>query len=246
MEKPGLRIYNRPMKPRLSQAGSALFIILVAVVLFAALAYAVANMMRGGSPETLSEDTIKLYTTEVLDYARVMRETVQTMRIANGCGETDISFENNTLPAYNYNPPQGNRCKVFHNAGGDLAFISAAEDWLANTAENWRFLGRNCVENIGSGSGNCHSDGDSGNEDLILALGGLKKQLCISINEKLGVTNPSGNPPAVASINTTAFTGSFADGNILASAGTNYLDSKMSGCFESGGAYYFYNVLVAR
>jgi hypothetical protein len=235
------------MKPRNSESGSAIFIILIAIVLFAALSYTVANMLRSSDPGSLSRDTIRLYTTEILDYAHALREAVQMMKISHGCEDTDISFENQFDAAYNYAPPPGDKCRLFHGSGGGLNFVAAQPDWLSMSTENWRFLGRNCVEDVGSGDGTCATDGDDGTEELIVGLVGLKKALCVSINKELGVTNPSDQPPSGGAVNIVPFTGTYANGEKIATVGPNHLDGKNAGCFDRGGGeYFFYQVLISR
>ena len=74
-----------------SEKGSVIFIILIAIILFAALGYAVSNMMRG--PSNIGNETAGIYASEILTYAQSVREAVHMMRISNGCDDSQISFE---------------------------------------------------------------------------------------------------------------------------------------------------------
>ena len=82
----------------MKEKGSALFIILIAVVLFAALAYAVSQMMRGGNPNTINIEQSRLAGNEILAYAQSMRQGAQNIKISNGCNHMDSSVENSPVP----------------------------------------------------------------------------------------------------------------------------------------------------
>ena len=63
-----------------SQKGSVLVIILVAVALFAALSYTVANMMRGGAE--IGSEKAGIYASEILTYAQSVGEAVKIILTA--------------------------------------------------------------------------------------------------------------------------------------------------------------------
>ena len=75
--------------------------------------------------------------------------------------------------------------------------------------------------------------------------------VCEDINEKLGITNPSG-PPVNNAFGTTAqFTGTYDDGSpgLLGDNGEEVnFAGKPAGCFDGppSGTYHFYQVLIAR
>ncbi len=78
----------------------------------------------------------------------------------------------------------------------------------------------------------------------------LLPEICIELNNKLGVTNPSDAPPTDTSFNETLYKGVYGFNNVIGDeAGGAELKGKTSACFQKTGApaeYVFYKVLVAR
>ncbi|MCB1563744.1 MAG: hypothetical protein KDJ75_09235 [Alphaproteobacteria bacterium] len=229
-----------------AQCGSALFFILIAVALFAALSYTVSNMIRGGSGETIITEKMGVYADDVLGYGRQMRQAVQAMRISNGCSETDISFEHTALAGYTHTPAASDSCKLFHPSGGGMSYQAALP--AVNSGADWIFTGANDGTAIGT---QCDAASCA---DLVAILPGLGAGMCKAINEKLGLASGAGYlTQEDDSVSETKFQGtySFAE-RIEDSADADALEGKMQGCFEgrnapqSAGTYYFYQILVAR
>ncbi len=243
---------------RISEKGSALFIILIAVVLFAALAYSVAQMMKGGSPDTISVEKSRLAGNEILNYARAMRQAAQNIKISHGCADADISFEATTgLVGYGHTPAANDMCKLFHPNGGSLVYQEPVPEWLDISISpapalqgQWYFPASTCAVGTGTADATCNTDTNS-NEALIAVLPYIKKNLCIQINKLLGVVNPGGTPPLetlnawpVAALK---YTGDFTDGEKIDQAG------RQVGCFEGAVAstpgpktYHFFQVIIPR
>jgi hypothetical protein len=246
-----------PAMKRISEAGSALFIILIAVVLFAALAYAVSNMMKGGNPNTITIEKSRLYGNEILNYARAMRQAAQNIKISNGCADRDISFENDVVTGYAHTPSVADTCQLFNNNGGGMVYQAPVPEWLDISISpapalrgQWYFAGDVCVPGTGNAQANCATDGTD-NEAIIAFLPYLKKDLCLQINSLLGITNPGGNPPGEIGGAWTAtaikYTGAQSDGEKLDES------ARMAGCFEGAAAstpgpktYHFYQIIIPR
>lgn len=223
-----------------SSRGSALFIILIAVVLFGALSYAVANMMRSDAGDDLSDEKAKLYANEIMDYARSMREAVQHLRISNGCSDTDVSFKNDS--ASGYGSSTNTDCQVFHPDGGGMSWT---EPNPAIDSNGWLINAVHCYNEIGT-TGSCTSS----NADLTLDLLFVPKNVCIALNDFLGVSNPSGNPPTAnyGAVSGSKFVGSYSGSHVTISG---QMKDKPSGCYQDSvgtwsGNYFFYQVLIAR
>ena len=110
------------MKRSSSQNGNVLFLILIAVILFAVLSYAVTRSSRGGGPSA-DADKKNLDVSATLQYLTGIRAAIQRMMI-NGCDETQISFEMPATGTYYHNPnsPTDKHCNVFDPAGGGISF----------------------------------------------------------------------------------------------------------------------------
>ena len=111
--------------------GNALFLILIAVALFAALSYAITNSGRGGSG--IDKETASLQASEILQYASEVKTAVMRLRLINGCSETNISFESaatGSLLENTADPASDERCHIFSADGGGVSYKSISEDML--------------------------------------------------------------------------------------------------------------------
>lgn len=216
------------MNDHTHERGNVLFIILIGVALFGALSFAVSNMMRGGSGtgNIVSEEKAALYAGEILDYARGVRQAVQDLRISNGCGESDISFENSVETGYANG--SNTECQVFHSDGGSLQWVSPHADF--NDGSEWIFAGTNVVDGVGSSA-----------PDLVMILRNINAQICSELNEISGISVLGSD----AGIDFTKFQGSYAATQTLDSANNisgGCLNHDNSGTDEP----FFYQVIVTR
>ena len=235
------------------ESGSVLIYILMAVALFGALSFAVANIMRSGGGDP-NREAMNLQSTDVLQYGDALKRSVQGMRIRSA-EDSQISFETPLLPGYApHTSCTTNPCRVFHPAGGGISYMPPPATWLDLTGStqplygHWFFPANVCVEAVGTGTASCNTDTED-NEELVVILPWVKRQLCIQINERLGILNPGGEPPvatgAAWSGANTKFTGTFADGTVIARAGAS------AGCLRGNStppsnSYFYYKVLLAR
>lgn len=244
------------LKNRQSQAGSAIIIILVAIAMFAALSFAVGNMMRSGSAEKLSEERAELVAGEIIDYARQIKQAVQSIRIASGCDETEISFTQTSGDDYEHSPVARDECKIFHVNGAGVTYNAPSAN--ANDGSPWEFTGRATVYGIGTTNtgANCPDCAE-----LIAALYGIPDSVCLAINEQFG---ESSIPQDSGDVNIDRFAGAYATSsqidningcstNAVASCPgsaweNSVLWAKPTGCFQevATGNNVFYQVLLAR
>ncbi len=211
-----------------SENGSVIFIILVAVMLFAALSYTVAQMIRGGDSGTqITEQKASLLADEIMGYGRELRQSVQAMRISNGCQPEDISFEVAALAGYVHAPVASDDCKVFDPDGGGMVYSSPSTDY--GDGSDWIFTGANIADGVGTAA-----------PDLVAILPGLNLTVCTAINGKLGHSGPGGD----ATVSYTQFQDTYAATQTLDDAA-----GFAAGCLNdttSGNAYFYYQVLISR
>jgi hypothetical protein len=116
----------------------------------------------------------------------------------------------------------------------------------------WYFPHNTCVWRVGTGGNDCFSDtGDV--TELMVFLPWVKREVCLQINELLGIPNPGGEPPAFGATmihsNATKFSGSYPTGVHMHVT----LPEKTMACIYHNSApappglgYFFYKVLIVR
>ena len=246
-------------------AGNVLFIILIAVALFAALSFTVSHMMRGGSVSVISEEKAEIYAAEIIDIARQTREAVRQSRLQGNCEDTDLSFDTPVLTGYEHTPAADDGCQIFGalNPVG-VNYKTPPPSWLdegqsaQSTYGHWFFIGESCVYSIGTGDADCASSNADGDSDLIAVMPWLNINTCLKINERLNIPAAgNGRPPSAGSpalsATPTPFTGEYAQNGSINSSGTDaaYLTAAPAGCFEGAGtppsgSFHCYQVLLGR
>jgi len=228
-------------RARTSESGNVLFYILIAVVLIAALSFAVSRSNQGGSG-TVSAETAKLAASEIIEFGNVAANAVAQLRL-RGCPDTQLSFENDQITGYtNAGAPDDDTCHIFKLAGGAVNWSAVPADAAASAAAVWTFNGEMDFINIGS---NC---ANSGCTEMVAMIPDVRDQVCKTVNELLGVDTPA-TVPIDGSSSIVKFTGSYGYSNQVGDeANSAKLVGFKAGCFTSTAAGYnvFYRVLRAR
>mgnify|MGYP000299430875 CR=1 FL=1 len=242
-------MYTR--RPIHRENGNILFLILLAIILFVALSYAIMGQ-RDGSKDASSE-SMKAKAAQMIQAAALMEQTVNRLRLVNGCKDTEISFENTMVSGYvNAATPADGRCKVFDKAGGGLSWPdnpSYSKDF--DPDYNWTFGGQYIITNVGTSDYellmHVHLGGDSNYPSSTAAA----KKLCEELDQSLlGQTTQIRDtfPTAQSAL----FTGVYGSKTIILGdeVYANALPPGLrSACFQranSAGGYAFYHVLIAR
>lgn len=220
------------------ESGNALFIILIAVALMAALSFAVSQGGRG-NVEAISAERARLAATDMLSYADTVGKAVGQLRL-RGYSAEQISFENNVVAGYTNANCSDDLCKVFAPDGGALTWTAPPAD--ANDGSDWRITPDMEVEDVGQ---TCAANGC---EELTLQLLDVDDSVCEQLNDLLGITAPTTlavNPDNSASL----FTGSYAYVDTIGDVtGSAKLAGLRAGCFTSTADAHnvFYKVLITR
>lgn len=171
-----------------SQQGNVLFLILIAVALFAALAYAVSLSMRSTSGGGASTEKSEMTASEVMNFAIAVRGAFERLRL-NGCTINQINFastayqfiDNTTFNQANTLSPVSGRCDIFGPNGGNIPAQKIQTNIYTDTS--------GCgapASNIKPGhftfdTGAAPGVG-TGSNDIVLRVGGLKNEVCERIN----------------------------------------------------------------
>lgn len=218
-----------------TQRGNVFFIILIAVALFAALAFTISRSMRSETTTAMSAKTAALAASDIMAYAQRLERAVDRLR-SKGISESDIDFTNSvSIEDYSHTPALTAEYQIF-GTGGGVTWQNPPKG--SNDGTLWQFVPENCIADIGKGGAGCESDGVD-NEEILLVLPNVDQTLCKEIDKRLGISPV----PASGALTLSPYTGSgsFADGGVATG-----VDGKNAACFYDGSAYQFYYVLLAR
>lgn len=238
-----------------NQRGNVLFLILIAVALFAALSYAVTQSSRSGGDT--GRETNVLNSAQITQYPNQIRTGI-LRQVIDGIDPLSIQF----------NAPEDfgnlgtNRFGVFHPEGGGAVFQDASVDFMADgLTGTWNFNYEFEINNIGLSS--TILLGSPGNE-IIAFLPNISLAVCQRLNVEAGVTAVITAAPPVLdatrvanySVNYVDTNGSTAGGTpaapsantVLETSPAGQLDGQPFGCFQDPTAleYVYYHVINER
>lgn len=248
----------------IGQRGNILFLILLAVVLFAALSYAVTSSTRGGGNDA-SPEKAQSFAAQIVNDTTLMENTIQRLRMSGGCRDTDISFDTmrNGYQVYNNTTaPMDKHCHVFNPAGGNLSIKTFTLDAVDVCKSGggaghcgggvpipevgyYRFTGKFAVARIGT---DVNTSGlyDASSVELVMIAPKLKKSVCQALNKAFNVPTTNDEPPSVSG-STFSNAGLFT-GEYITQYNSGVIGSPSACVYDSydNGQYFFYHVLWGR
>jgi hypothetical protein len=251
------------------QRGNALFIILIAIALVAALTYTFVRTTR--MTGALSQETVTLGGNAIMHYGDSMHNAVQGV-LGGGTYVSKLSFSNTTITGYDNANDNGAGADtpvnmVFSTGGGGMRYEAPDAIWLDSSKSasdfygQWYFPKNICVPYVGMGADGaggttlCSADSVD-NEEVVMILPYVKAEICTYIDKKLGITMCSGAPCAAAvtlapNAASDKFAGTFSDGKALySSSGSSAYNHQYEGCIQgtggTAGTYFYYKVLAER
>ncbi len=193
---------------RLSQSGNILFIILIAVALFAALSYAVSQSTRGTGSNGQKEES-DTSSSVIVTFGDSLKTTVQRMVTVAAIPTDDLEFN----PPADFASCTSVAACVFHTEGGQALYQFAPVPLMDPNGDNptgtWVITGNMEVNNIGTDA----AASVNGN-DITAFLVGVRRDICESINRRLGL--PVAPLPQMAN--------QAAGGDMITSYNSYYMD----------------------
>lgn len=234
-------------RSRRKESGNVLFLILIAVALFAALSYAVTQSTRSGGGDAGGE-TNRINSAQLTQYPAGVRSSVVRMII----GSVDVGNVSFNVPSDFTNLGSNISWGVFHPQGGGATYARAPGDLMAsgNTGP-WHFNSKNQIELIGTTDSGGPTEATA---DIIAFLPEISLSVCKKVNEELGLPTTIPIETGIDVTSDMLASGGTAPG-IAAGGGTiggdvDELDGQPFGCFQQGtGAsakYIYYHVLIER
>jgi hypothetical protein len=170
------------------QRGNALFLILIAVALFAALGYAITQSGRGNG--NANKEQVALQAARLISFAGTLQSAAQRLQLTGGCTADQIDFGVNFGP-YGWdtvdNPlrPTDGSCDMFAPTGGGVADPKFDNSfYLAGGA--WKSLAfiRTPIVNVGN-----PVLGNWATYPTLLMLTAASRELCDEINKRDGIVH---------------------------------------------------------
>lgn len=248
-----MKTQTQTQKKRQGEAGNVLFLILIAVALFAALSYAVTQSTRSGGGDANSEKSL-VSSAALTQYPASIKTTITRMLISNSVDVNYLLFNKpatfSALTDTANEPITYKKNAVFHPApGGGATYSNAPADVLSTGTGEWFFNANNEVGNIGTTSSSTAVTASTA--DIIAFLPNVQKAVCDKIHAQLGMAAVSTTAIAPNLANMETSTGHNTNGNILRTVGLKITSAELlgqpQGCFNtSANGYVYYHVLVER
>jgi hypothetical protein len=227
------------------EQGNVLFLILIAVALFAALSYAVTQSSRSGGGNA-NEETNLVNSSQLTQYPAGVRTSIVRMIVSNGVNPQDLMF--NVPSDMAACTPVGECVFSAATGGGGATYVQApAEVMASGSMGTWHFNGELEIEEIGSADA---VDFD-GNE-IIAFLPGIKSDLCTKLNTKYGITGDTNTSSDLSASYTVDMLNTYVpaveDAVLGTATGAAGLKGQPFGCFTNNGTttYVYYHVLIER
>jgi hypothetical protein len=238
---------------RTGEKGNVLFLILIAVALFAALSYVVTQSTRSGGGSTEREKNI-LSSAQMTQYPTSLRTAIIRM-VLGGVAVENLKFN---APGTAGFTTISSIQLVFHPQGGAVGHQDGPADLSATGNANltWFYNANFHIPGVGIDT--------SGGNEVIAFLPGVSSGICRQVNEEMGIsttgcTLEGGVPVIQTGVTEALVEASLVDavpfpggpGPAVTPQGcTTNFNRQASACFYRGtaptGEYVFFSVLLER
>ena len=222
--------------------GNVLFLILIAVILFAALSYAVTSSTRSGGSDT-SDENLKLKIAEMVNYTTSLRTAVQRAYLLNFYDQVHFNDEpensNGTVFLPDGTTTTGRTVGLFSSTMGVpvIPAPAALRNSPGVTSPSWLYIYNTRLIEEGNDIG-------SSKGDEFLWLGAITEGACRKINQEIhgnktipSYTQTSGSRNVDYVTNGKAFASTATMPSVMEVNGT------LPGCFTISGYYYYLEII---
>ncbi len=227
----------------IKQRGNILFLILLAVALFAALTYAVVSSSSGGGKNS-GDENAKLAAAELLQIATEMKSSMIRSRVVNNIPDYGWDFFHDTDSSSSANATcTNNKCRMFKNTTNDqqglisIRNVPESAKFDKTITKPVRFHSQNTV-NVGTDE-----------PDLVAVFRNVNRDTCVEILDALGID------PAAIDVADNIITGytsysgnltSFPTSSAVGGDENTFLVGQPTGCVPYQTSYIFYTTLIGR
>lgn len=240
-----------------TQRGNVLFLILIAVALFAALSYAVTQSTRSGGGDASNEKNL-VNSAWLPDYTNSVIVALTRLTMSGAFTNDTVCFLRPAAAAFSV--PANIPCNIFHPAGGGVPYalqpdsVVDAAGATAAGANPHVFIGRREVVGIGSTTGTAAS------AETMMVFTWVRADVCKKINSRLGLPDPTtlDSNSGIGAFATEATPLSYG-ATIPVSGSVTYdadafgtvgflpsFNAQQEGCAMNNGYYFYFRVLIAR
>jgi len=244
----------------MNQKGNALFLILIAVALFAALSYAVTQSGRSGGG--VDKEQAIIGASQLTQYASQISQSIQRLKLLGGCTDNEISMwhdsngdsiEDTNDDYYNATSPIDHSCHVFHTDGGAVPYTPPDTSWLNTAHQAKGFYGQyfftGMTQILGVGTDTCPTVGC----ELLMYIPYLNKTIAEQVQKGM-LSTTTIQTENIINLEPQAndrFRGVYGGGYSTSDVGdqSTMLAGKQTGCLLrpiAVGEYACYHVLIAR
>ncbi|MFH1158860.1 MAG: hypothetical protein V1721_08320 [Pseudomonadota bacterium] len=225
-----------------SVRGNAVFLILIVILLFAALSFAITQNWRG-IDATATEEQARLTAAELIQYGIGLRPVIDRMMLLDGVSDTNTSGAGILFSAAGadaaYGVPGAQAAtELFHVGGGKARYQLPPPDACVSSCA-YEFSGQYTVTGVGT----------NGNPELVMLVIDVTLAVCEKANDLLNTGWST--IPAGGDLTLTRFSGSNYGGGsaITLTGGSSEFVNKKAFCYrETGGTqrYIYLHVVRAR
>jgi len=160
------------------RSGNVLFLILLAVALFAALSYAVTQAGRSGGKDISDEDA-RLQASALIQYATNISQAAMRMKLSKGLKWHEIEYAGDNTDC------NSNDCQLFHAEGGGqiLETPEVAVHHSNSATPIFRFIQ---IDGVGTDL-----------PELAILIPGIATQTCAAVNKLMNVEENSLNDQGI-------------------------------------------------